>query len=157
MKLQVWSIGKAHESYVAEGIEAFTRRISRYFPIEWKLFPTPKNAASLTELQIKMSEAETLLPLLPQDATVVALDEKGTSWSSPDLAAFIQKCADQGNKTLIFLIGGPYGLHDSILQRCHQRWSLSRLVFPHQLVRLILAEQLYRACTINRNEKYHHS
>ena len=88
---------------------------------------------------------------------LVALDEKGMQWSSNDLAELIQQRANNSIKNLIFLIGGAYGLHETILKKCNYKWSLSKLVFPHQLVRLILSEQVYRACTIIRNEKYHHS
>ena len=88
---------------------------------------------------------------------LIALDENGKQWNSPELAGFIQQKANESAKNIIFLIGGAYGLHESILKRCNNKWSLSKLVFPHQLVRLILAEQVYRACTIIRNEKYHHS
>jgi 23S rRNA (pseudouridine1915-N3)-methyltransferase len=87
---------------------------------------------------------------------LIALDENGKQWSSVELAGFIQQTANASAKNIIFLIGGAYGLHENILKRCNHKWSLSKLVFPHQLVRLILAEQIYRACTIIRNEKYHH-
>jgi len=88
---------------------------------------------------------------------VIALDENGKQWNSVELANFIQQRANERAKNIIFLIGGAYGLHKTILEKCKYRWSLSKLVFPHQLVRLILAEQVYRACTIIRNEKYHHT
>jgi 23S rRNA (pseudouridine1915-N3)-methyltransferase len=88
---------------------------------------------------------------------LVALDEKGKQWHSEELSNFIQQCANQSSQNIIFLIGGAYGLHETIIKRANFTWSLSKLVFPHQLVRLILSEQIYRACTILRNEKYHHS
>ena len=157
MKIYFWSVGKAHESYVKEGIEMFTKRTSHYYPVEWKIFPSSKNATSLTENQIKKNEATQLLNSIQQDDIVVALDENGKLWSSPELADFILKKSDAGIKNLVFLIGGAYGLHEDILKRCHYKWSLSKLVFPHQLVRLLISEQVYRACTIIRNEKYHHS
>jgi 23S rRNA (pseudouridine1915-N3)-methyltransferase len=87
----------------------------------------------------------------------VALDERGKQASSEGLATFIQARANESTKHLIFLIGGVYGIDEGVLKRANFKWSLSQLVFPHQLVRLILAEQVYRACTILRNEKYHHS
>ncbi len=94
---------------------------------------------------------------LQNDDVLIALDEKGKQFSSIELADFIQQKANESSKNIIFLIGGAYGLHESVLKKCNFKWSLSKLVFPHQLVRLILAEQIYRACTIIRNEKYHHS
>jgi 23S rRNA (pseudouridine1915-N3)-methyltransferase len=157
MKIYFWSIGKAHEPYVKEGIEIFTKRISHYYPAEWKIFPPAKNAAATSEDQIKKAEAIRLLQSIQPGDALVALDENGTQWSSPELAAFIQQRAGNSTKNLVFLIGGAYGLHETILNSCHYKWSLSKLVFPHQLVRLILSEQVYRACTIIRNEKYHHS
>lgn len=157
MKIYFWSVGKAHEAYVKEGIELFTRRISHYYAVQWKVFPTAKNAASITEEQIKKAEAITLFNALQNDDVLIALDENGKQWNSIELAEFIQQKAYESVKNIIFLIGGSYGLHQSILKKCNFKWSLSKLVFPHQLVRLILAEQIYRACTIIRNEKYHHS
>jgi 23S rRNA (pseudouridine1915-N3)-methyltransferase len=157
MKIQCWSIGKNHESYIKEGVEDFTRRISKYFPVEWEIIPTPKNAGMLSEMDLKKKEGETILEWLKKDDYLVVLDERGRSISSPQLAELIQTRANESVKTLIFLIGGIYGIDDSVLKRANMQWSLSKLVFPHQLVRLILAEQLYRACTILRNEKYHHS
>ncbi len=157
MKILFWSVGKMHETFVKEGVEIFTKRISHYYPVEWRIFPTAKNAAALTEQEIKKTEGSHILSALQKDDVLIALDENGKQWSSVDLAFFIQQRADAGTKNLIFLIGGAYGLHENILNKCFINWSLSKLVFPHQLVRLILAEQIYRACTIIRNEKYHHS
>ncbi len=157
MKIYFWSVGKAHDPYIKEGVELFTKRISHYYPVEWKIFPPSKKAASSSEEEIKKVEATTLLSALQNDDVLVALDENGKQWNSPELANFIQQKANESTKNIIFLIGGAYGLHESILKKCNNKWSLSKLVFPHQLVRLILAEQIYRACTIIRNEKYHHT
>jgi len=157
MKIQCWSIGKNHESYVKEGIEDFTGRLSKYFPVEWSLMPTPKNAGMLSEMDLKKKEGETILEWLKKDDYLVVLDERGKSLTSPQLAEFLQARANDSVKTIVFLIGGIYGVDEAVLKRANLQWSLSKLVFPHQMVRLILAEQLYRACTILRNEKYHHS
>jgi 23S rRNA (pseudouridine1915-N3)-methyltransferase len=157
MKIQLLSIGKDHEPYVKPGIEDFTRRISRYYPVEWSLIPTPKNTATLTQPDLKKKEAEIILGLLAKDDFLIALDERGKQMTSEGLATFIQTRANDSTKKLVFLIGGVYGLDESILKRADYRWSLSQLTLPHQLVRLLLAEQLYRACTILRNEKYHHA
>ena len=157
MKIQLLSIGKDHEPYVKPGVEDFTRRISRYYPVEWSLIPTAKNAATLTQTDLKKKEAEIILGILAKDDFLIALDERGKQMTSEGLAAFIQTRANDSTKKLVFLIGGVYGLDESILKRADYRWSLSQLTLPHQLVRLLLAEQLYRACTILRNEKYHHA
>jgi len=156
MKLQLWSVGKDHEAYVKPGVEDFTRRISRYYPVEWTILPPPRNAATLSLTDLKKKEGEMILEGLGKDDYLVALDEKGKQMSSEGLAQFIQTRANDSIRNLIFLIGGAYGLDEQVLQRANYKWSLSQLTLPHQLVRLVLAEQLYRACTIQRNEKYHH-
>lgn len=157
MKIYLWSVGKSNEPFVKEGIEMFTKRVSHYYAVEWKFFSLPKQKAFLQKDDLKLQEANLLLDVLDKNDILVALDEKGKQWTSEELADFIQHSANQSARNLIFLIGGAYGLHQKILQRANATWSLSKLVFPHQLVRLILAEQMYRACTILRNEKYHHS
>ena len=157
MKIQLWSIGKNNEPYVKEGVEDFTRRISRYYKVDWKIIATPKNAATLSESDLKKKEGEILSGLLNKEDFLVVLDERGKQMSSEGLAAFLQARANESSKQVIFLIGGAFGIDETIIKRANFKWSLSQLVFPHQLVRLILAEQIYRACTILRNEKYHHS
>lgn len=157
MKFQFWTVGKNHESYVKEGIELFTKRISNYYEVKWSIIPGPKNAAMLSEMDLKKKEGEMITGFLQKDDYLVLLDESGKQLTSEDLADFIQKRANESNKQIIFLIGGAFGVSGAVKERANYTWSLSKLVFPHQLVRLILAEQVYRACSINRNEKYHHS
>ncbi|MFZ1304419.1 MAG: 23S rRNA (pseudouridine(1915)-N(3))-methyltransferase RlmH [Ferruginibacter sp.] len=157
MKFQFWTIGKNHEPYVKEGVELFTKRISNYYPVEWNILPSPKNAAMLSEMDLKKKEGEMITGFLQKEDYLVLLDETGKMLTSEGLAAFIQQRANESTKTIVFLIGGAFGVSDAVKQRANFSWSLSKLVFPHQLVRLILAEQVYRACSINRNEKYHHS
>ncbi len=156
MRISFWSIGKNNEAYIKPGVEEFTRRISNYFKVEWTILPVPKNAGMMSEMDLKKKEGEMIISWLKKDDYLVALDEKGKQMDSEGLAAFIQKRANESQKNLIFLIGGIYGLDEALLKRADHRWSLSPLTFPHQLVRLILAEQVYRACTILKNEKYHH-
>lgn len=156
MKISFWSIGKNHEPYIKEGVEEFTRRISRYYKVEWNIIPVPKNAGMMSEMDLKKKEGEIILQWLQKDDYLVALDERGKQMSSEGLAAFVQARANESAKNLIFLIGGAFGIDNNVLKRANYKWSLSQLVFPHQLVRLILAEQVYRACTILKNEKYHH-
>ena len=156
MKILFRSVGKQHENFVKDGIELFTKRISNYFPVEWSLIGAPKNAASLEHGILKIKEGEHILAQLQKDDFLVLLDEKGKELSSPGLAAFLEQRSNESVKNIIFLVGGAFGVSDAVAQRANFTWSLSKLVFPHQLVRLILAEQVYRACTIIRNEKYHH-
>lgn len=156
MKIECWSIGKAHEPYVKPGIEEFSKRLNRYFKTEWVLLPVPKQAGMLSEMDLRKKEADMILEWLGKEDYLILLDEKGEELSSPGLAKFLQQRANESHKQLIFLIGGAYGVDTAIRKRANFTWSLSQLVFPHQLVRLILAEQLYRAATILKNEKYHH-
>ncbi len=156
MKLQFWAIGKAHDSYIKEGVEMFTKRIDHYYAIEWNIIPSPKNTAMLSEMDLKKKEGETVLSILQKDDYLILLDEKGKQLKSPELAKFIELRANDSTKKLVFLIGGAFGVSDTVIKRANYTWALSNLIFPHQLVRLILAEQVYRACTIIKNEKYHH-
>ncbi len=156
MKIHLWSLGRDHEKYVEPGVKDFTKRISNYFSVSWKIIPLLKNAGLLSEADLKRKEAEAVLKLLSDQDYLIALDERGKMLTSPHLAGLLSQCANESRKNVIFLIGGAYGLDPSILKRANYILSLSALTFPHQLVRLILAEQVYRACTIMRNEKYHH-
>jgi Uncharacterized conserved protein len=156
MKLFIWTIGKAHEAYVKDGIAEFTKRIKKYYPIEWVIIPVPKNAGMLSEMDLKRKEGEIILDWLKEDDYLVALDEHGKEFISEDLADFLQDRANRRTKNVVFLIGGAFGIDSAVMKKAKLIWSLSQLTFPHQLVRLILSEQLYRACTILQNEKYHH-
>ena len=157
MKLQFWSIGKSHDDYVKKGIGDFSKRINNYFPVEWLLVPSPKCASSLPGSDLKKQEAKAVLQKLSKEDFLVLLDESGMQLSSAELAQFLGKHLSGNTRSLIFLIGGAFGVNEEIKRRANFTWSLSKLVFPHMLVRLILAEQVYRACSILRNEKYHHT
>ncbi len=153
MKLSILSVGKIHESYIKEGVDQFTKRIGHYYPIDWHLITPSK----LTEpIQIKKAEAASILKSITTTDVLVLLDETGKMLSSPGLSKLIQQKANQSAQRIVFLIGGAYGVDEEIKKRANFTWSLSELVFPHMLVRLILAEQVYRACSILANEKYHH-
>ena len=153
MKISICSVGKANESYIKEGVDQFTKRIGHYYPIDWVLITPSK----LTEpAQIKKAEADSIIKALAKTDILILLDEKGKMLDSPGLAKLIQQKANQSAQRIVFLIGGAYGVDQSIKERANFTWSLSELVFPHMLVRLILAEQIYRACSILANEKYHH-
>jgi 23S rRNA (pseudouridine1915-N3)-methyltransferase len=156
MRISFWSIGKAHEAYVKSGIADFTKRLSNYFPVQWNIIPVIKNAGMLSEIDLKKREGDMVLGFLKEGDYLIALDERGKELTSEGLATFLQQRANESSKNLVFLVGGAFGLDERVLKAAKLKWSLSQLTFPHQLVRLILAEQVYRACTILRNEKYHH-
>jgi 23S rRNA (pseudouridine1915-N3)-methyltransferase len=156
MKIVLLNIGKPHDVLLNEAITNFTKRIQKYATCSWQILPAVKNAGVLQDSILKKAEAESFLQqLLPTDY-IILLDETGKQLSSTQLATHIQQQAISSYKRLVFIIGGAFGVHESIQQKAHFTWSLSKLVFPHMLVRLILAEQLYRAYTILNNEKYHH-
>ncbi len=110
----------------------------------------------MTEKDLKKAEGKMLLEKIEKEDWLIALDEYGKEMGSIDLSEYIIRQGNMGVKKIIFLIGGAFGLDELVLQRANYKWSLSKLTFPHQLVRLILAEQVYRAYTIIKNEKYHH-
>lgn len=153
MKLSIFSVGKPNELYIKEGVDQFTKRIGHYYPIDWQLI-TPSKLND--PIQIKKAEASSILKALAVTDILVLLDERGKMLSSPGLAKLIQQKANQSAQRIVFLIGGAYGVDEEIKKRANFTWSISELVFPHMLVRLILAEQIYRACSILANEKYHH-
>ncbi len=155
MNLTVLMIGKTGEEYIRQGIEIFTSRLKHYIPVNWVELPDIKDRRNFTPLQVKEKEAEILLKKLPQNSKLVLLDEGGSGHTSVSFAGFIQKQANSGIKELVFMIGGAYGVSDEIKKRADYTLSLSLMTFTHQMVRLIFAEQLYRAMTIIRNEAYH--
>ena len=138
MKISIWSVGKNHEAYIKDGISEFTKRISHYYPIDWQLI-TPSKAAQSNI--IKKEEAQNILKQLAPNDVLILLDETGKMINSPGLANLIQQKANQSTQKLIFLIGGAYGVNDEIKKRANFTWSLSQLVFPHMLVRLLLANK----------------
>ena len=157
MKFQFINIGKPHDESLKKAIEDFTKRINNYYTVEWMIIPPVKNAASLNETELKKQEGKNILNKINKEDFVILLDETGKQLTSIELAKFIEQKTNESIRSIIFLIGGAYGVSDEVKQRTNFTWSLSKLVFPHMIVRLILAEQVYRACTILRNEKYHHS
>lgn len=157
MKIIASSVGKVHDEYVKKGIQVFSERLSHYYPFQWEIIPPPRHAGKMDEIELKLEEGRQILSKIQASDYLILLDERGKLLSSPDLAKLIAQRANQGTSKLVFLIGGAYGVSEEVKVRANFVWSLSPLVFPHMLVRLILSEQLYRACTILRNEKYHHS
>jgi 23S rRNA (pseudouridine1915-N3)-methyltransferase len=156
MKVQLWSIGKDNDPYIRDGIAVFQKRLQHYVDFELRLIPTVKQAASLSIPELKKQEARIITDMLQPQDYLVALDEHGKMMSTLQLADFLQQRTNAGTRQLVLLIGGAFGLDPVILQRAQLKLSLSSLTFPHQLVRLIVTEQLYRAYSVLHNEKYHH-
>ena len=151
MPLKVLTVGKKHESWVSEGIERYQKRLRAPFSFEWVLLPH----SSIEGDRARQEESERILSRLRDDDFVVLLDERGNNIDSPTLSRLYEDELSHG-KQIVVIIGGAYGVDDRIHQRADMVWSLSKLVFPHQLVRLILAEQIYRAQEIARGGAYHH-
>jgi 23S rRNA (pseudouridine1915-N3)-methyltransferase len=157
MNIEIWTIGKDNESYIEEGIRHYFQKIRPWNPIELVVLQLPKKAATTDVERTKKQEEELILKKLQSQHYLVLMDERGKMLSSPQWAQQFQQLMNQGTKTLVILIGGAYGVSDEIKKQAKQTWSLSSLVFPHQLVRLILAEQVYRTFSILNNSPYHHS
>lgn len=155
MKVLLLAIGKRHEHDFAAAIEDYTKRLNRYAPTTWRLLsPAP---GKMTTNQARRDESTYLLGELSSNDCVILLDEIGEQLTSPELATKIEQLEQAGKQRLVFVIGGAYGVDKRLKDRADFIWALSKLVFPHQLVRVILAEQLYRAQTIIAGEPYHHA
>jgi len=156
MKIKVFLVGKTTESYIQNGLLIYLSRLKRYTKIEWNEIPIPKMHGKLPyELQ-KKKEADILKIKLKGEQKIILLDEIGEGFSSKEFANFLEQKSSDSVKKICFVIGGSFGFSDKIKAFADKKISLSFMTFPHQLVRLIFAEQLYRAFTINNNEKYHH-
>ena len=155
MKITLILIGKTEEAFIEQGFSLYLSRIRHYITIKVVVIPSLKDASSLSAQQVKEREAVLILKQLSQRSTLVVLDEKGTELRSVEFSAQMQKWMNSGTNELIFLVGGAFGITDEVKKRANFHLSLSRLTFTHQLIRLIFAEQLYRAFTIIRNEPYH--
>ena len=156
MKITLILTGKTDESFVKEGFAIYEKRLSHYISFELLVIPELKNTRNLEISQIKEKEAEFQLKYIEKSDFVVLLDEKGKEFKSKEFANFIQQRMNSSIKNLVFLVGGAYGFSERIYAAANTKFSLSKLTFSHQIVRLIFMEQLYRAFTIIRNEPYHH-
>jgi 23S rRNA (pseudouridine1915-N3)-methyltransferase len=153
MKIEVWWIGKTFQEFTRQGFSDYQKRIQRFIPFDVKELGDVKgqpNPASLRSM-----EAEKVWSKLKNDDYLILLDEKGKEYTSTDFAAFLEKKEAQSIKRLVFLIGGAYGFDESVYLRANDRLSLSKMTYSHQLIRLIFAEQLYRAYTIIHKFPYH--
>lgn len=155
MKMTLLLVGRTADRLYAEGIEDYAKRINHYIPFNIKVIPEIKNSKSLSEKQQKEKEGELILKSIEDKSFVTLLDEHGKEMRSTELAAWIEN-KQQTARHLTFVIGGPYGFSEDVYRRADAKLSLSRMTFSHQMVRLIFAEQIYRACTIIKNEPYHH-
>jgi len=149
--ITIVAVGKKHEDWVTTGIDRYQQRLRQPFDIRWELLPHSIHSADLA----RREESERVLKRIGDDAYVILLDETGKRLSSPALSELLERTVTNG-RHIIIVIGGAYGVDASVHERADTVLSLSDMVFPHQLVRLILVEQLYRAQSIATGGKYHH-
>ena len=157
MRITFMLVGATDKKYLLEGIEDYQKRLIHYLPFDIKVIADIKNSRNLSADQQKEREGKAILDLVSTGDELVLLDVEGAEFSSPGLANWIEKRMLAGTRQLIFVVGGPYGFADAVYKRADNKMSLSRLTFPHQLVRLLFIEQLYRAMTIIKGEPYHHA
>jgi 23S rRNA (pseudouridine1915-N3)-methyltransferase len=149
-------VGRTTTGYLAQGIDEYVKRIGRYLPMETRVIPDVKASRGLTPERQKELEGEAMLAAWQPSDHVVLLDERGRQMTSRELAAFIDRKMVTLPRNLVFVIGGPYGFSPQVYDRANEMLSLSKMTFPHEMVRLFIAEQIYRAMTIMRGEPYHH-
>lgn len=155
MKLVLLQIGKTDKEYIIRGVEDFTKRIVRITGFETITVPDLKNRKNLTMTEQMNEEAKRIVSFLKPGDVVVLLDERGKSYDSIAFSEFLSLQFNSSNKRLVFIIGGPYGFHESLYNRSFSKISLSSMTFSHQLVRLLFAEQLYRGLSILKRLPYH--
>jgi 23S rRNA (pseudouridine1915-N3)-methyltransferase len=147
MKITILAVGKARTDLLDSAIIEYEKRLSRWTAINWQFVPT----------STPDKESEQLMKILADKSQVILLDERGQAKSTTDLAKTLEDLQNQSVKDIVFVIGGAHGVNPAVRARANQTWKLSDMIFPHELVRLILIEQLYRAYDINHAGKYHHA
>ena len=154
--IKLIAIGKTDNNHLQSLIDDYQKRLGHYIRFEFEIIPDLKKAKHLSEVQQKEKEGELILNKIQKSDVVILLDENGKQLDSVAFSDYLQKHLNSGIKTLIFIIGGPYGFSDQLYQRANGKLGLSKMTFSHQMVRLFFIEQLYRGFTILRNEPYHH-
>ena len=149
--MNIIAIGKKHEKWVSNGIELFEKRLKKPFNLSWDILPH----SNFAEEKAREEETQRILAKIKPSDFVILLDERGKNISSPELAKMLSN-GFVNSQNFVIVIGGAFGVADELRQRANFVWSLSKLVFPHQIVRLILVEQIYRAQEISSGGKYHH-
>ena len=156
MNIKLIAIGKTDNKALQQLMDDYMKRLSFYVKFEVEIIPDIKNARNLSEAQQKEKEGELILSKLSPTDQLILLDENGKSFSSVGFSEELQKKMNSGIKTLVFVIGGPYGFSQEVYSKAQGKISLSAMTFSHQMVRLFFIEQVYRAFTILRGEPYHH-
>lgn len=158
MNITIISVGKLKEKYLKQAIDEYSKRLTRYCKldiIELQDEKTPDNASEKEELQIKEKEGELILSKIKDNMFVIALDLKGKEITSEEFSSYIENLGVTGNSNIAFVIGGSLGLSKKVISRANYKLCFSKMTFPHQLFRVMLLEQIYRAFRIMKNEPYH--
>lgn len=156
MKIKVIVVGKTLKGFIGQGVEEYLKRLKRYLRVEVLVIPDVKMGKSLPVEQLMRKEEELILSGIANGAEVFLLDEQGREYTSMELASFVEEKMVAGIKELTLVIGGAYGVTQAVKSRANGVIAMSKLTFSHQMIRVILFEQLYRAMTIIRGEPYHH-
>jgi 23S rRNA (pseudouridine1915-N3)-methyltransferase len=156
MKITFLWMGKTTERWLQEGIDVYVKRLKHYISLSVEIIPSPKNLPKQDVGQQKEIEGDAILSRITSSDEVYLLDEHGMTYSSEGLAEFLQKKMSASVKHLVLVIGGPFGFSEKLYQRANGEISFSQLTFSHQMIRLLVSEQVYRAFTILRSESYHH-
>lgn len=156
MKICLMVVGKTTTEYIKKGTDEYAGRIGRFMPYEIKVIPDVKTSKKMTPQAQKEAEGECILSQLQPTDHVVLLDERGKEYTSRQFAEFIEQKSITFPKNLVFIVGGPYGFSQKVYDRANSMLSLSKMTFPHELIRLFFTEQIYRAMTIINNLPYHH-
>lgn len=156
MNIRLLAIGKTDNKALQTLIDDYTKRLSFYVKFDIDIIPDIKNVKNLSEAQQKEKEGELILSKITPTDHLILLDENGKTFNSVGFSDFLQKKMNAGIKTLVFVIGGPYGFSGTVYQKSQGKVSLSEMTFSHQIVRLFVIEQIYRGFTILKNEPYHH-
>jgi 23S rRNA (pseudouridine1915-N3)-methyltransferase len=156
MKISLLLTGKTDDANIQKAISEYEKRLKFYVPFETIVIPALKNIGALSHAQIKEKEGIAISQHMDKADFTVLLDERGREFTSTEFAEFVQSKMNAGTRHLMFVVGGAFGFSESIYKKAHAKIALSKMTFPHQMVRLVFAEQLYRAMTILKNEKYHH-
>ncbi len=156
MNIKLLCIGKTDNKQLQQLIEEYSKRLNFYIKFSIEIIPDIKNVKNLSEIQQKEKEGELILKKISTQDHLILLDENGTAFSSMGFSKFLQKKMNAGLKTLVLVIGGPYGFSDDVYNKSQGKVALSKMTFSHQMVRLFITEQLYRGFTILKGEPYHH-
>lgn len=149
-------MGKTNKGFIEEGLMVYLERLKHYARVDWVEIPDVRNGVKHSHEQLKEAEGLLFLKNIERPGPIILLDEHGKTWSSPELADKLVGFQNRAAKNVNLLIGGAFGFSGSLHSMADEKWSLSKMTFSHQMVRVILAEQLYRAQTIIKGESYHH-